>query len=483
YCDAPDCGEQWASIDEPERCRRCGSALFHQDPDVLDTWFSSGLWPFSTLGWPDDTSDLRTFYPTSVMETGHDILFFWVARMVMFGLEFTRQAPFHTIYLHGLIRAEGGVKMSKTKGNVQDPLELIEQYGTDALRLAVTIGNTPGTDFTLTPNILDARRDFVNKLWNIGRFVTASTTPRDRLRVLGPAVPSAHASLAERWIASRLSSVTSDVTRLLGEFNFGEAARVVHDFVWDELADWYLEAYKVLVRRDEADRALLAQVYEKVLRLLHPFAPFVSEELWQRITTGVSDRPIALMLAEWPQPSHARDTLAEAEWADLSAMARATRTLRAEYHIEPSKLVSASIAPSTPERAAFWQAQADLLGALPGTRLQSVEILDALDGAPSHLAARSIATVAGGAELLIPAEGSFDIRAELARTELEHAEAQQQVQRLSGLLASEFARRAPPENVARERESLEAQRARLQTLERRHATLSRLSGGQAGQPA
>ncbi|MGI9148932.1 MAG: valine--tRNA ligase [Chloroflexota bacterium] len=480
YCDAPDCGEQWASIDEPERCPRCGSALFHQDPDVLDTWFSSGLWPFSTLGWPDDTADMRLFYPTSVMETGHDILFFWVARMVMFGLEFTGQAPFHTIYLHGLIRADGGVKMSKTKGNVQDPLELIEQYGTDALRLAVTIGNTPGTDFTLTPNILDARRDFVNKLWNIGRFVMVSTTPLDRLRALEPALPAANASVVERWIASRLSSVTADVTRLLGEFNFGEAARVIHDFIWDELADWYVESYKVQARGGQADGALLAQVYEKVLRLLHPFAPFVTEELWQRMTTGVPDRPMALIIAEWPGGSDkARDTAAEADWSELTAMTRATRTLRAEYHIEPTKVVSASIASSTPERAAFWRRHADLLGALPGTRLQPIEILHSPEGAPADLAARCIATMAGGAELLIPAEGLFDVGAELARTGQEHAQTQKQVQRLSTLLASDFSRRAPPEKVSHERESLEAQHARLQTLERRRATLSRLSGGDA----
>lgn len=483
YCDAPDCGELWPSIDEPARCRTCGSTLFHQDPDVLDTWFSSGLWPFSTLGWPDDTPDMRTYYPTSVMETGHDILFFWVARMIMFGLEFTGQAPFHTVYLHGLIRAEGGVKMSKTKGNVQDPLELIDEYGADALRLATTIGNTPGTDFTLTPNILDARRDFVNKLWNIGRFVTASTTSQDRGRALEAPVADASAPLAERWIVSRLSSVTVDVTRLLGEFNFGEAARVLHDFVWDEVADWYVEAYKVLARGGRADGALLAQVYEKLLRLLHPFAPFATEELWQRITTGIADRPIALMISEWPRHIFERDLAAEADWSDITALTRATRTLRSEYHIEPSKIVSAYVAPSTPERAGFWRAQADLLGALPGARLHPIEVLDAPGGAPTDLAARSIATLAGGAELLVPAEGLFDAAAELARTDQEHADAQKQVQRLTNLLASDFSRRAPPDKVTRERDSLVEQQARLQTLERRRATLSRLSGGGAGHPA
>jgi valyl-tRNA synthetase len=476
YCDAPGCGEQWTSIDEPARCRKCGSTAFHQDPDVLDTWFSSGLWPFSTLGWPDDTADLRTFYPTSVMETGYDILFFWVARMIMFGLEFTGKPPFHTVYLNGLIRAQGGVKMSKVKGNVQDPLELINEYGTDALRLAVTIGITPGNDFTLTPSMLDARRDFVNKLWNIGRFIMAVTTPQDRRLAMNPAVAREKSPLAERWIASRLSAVTGEVTRLLGDFNFGEAARVIHDFVWDELADWYLEAFKVLSRDGQADGVLLAQVYDKTLRLLHPFAPFVSEELWQRLTTGIVDRPVALMIAEWPKPADTRDPAADAAWSDVMAVTRAARTLRSDYHIKASSQVAASITARTPEVAAFWRANAEVLGALPGVRLKPIDVLEDPDGAPADLAACAIAAVAGGVELLIPAEGLFDIQAELDRVMQELAEAGKQVQRLESQLGSEFSRKAPPETVERERERLHEQRQRQQTLERRRATLARLGG-------
>jgi valyl-tRNA synthetase len=477
YCDAPGCTERWASVDEPEGCPRCGVAQFHQDPDVLDTWFSSGLWPFSTLGWPDETPDLRTFYPTSVMETGHDILFFWVARMIMFGLEFTGQAPFHTVYLHGLIRAEGGVKMSKTKGNVQDPLELIAEYGTDALRLGVAIGITPGNDFTLTPNILDARRDFVNKLWNIGRFVLAATTPAQRRGALEAAVPSAEAALVERWIASRLSTITTEVTRLLAEFNFGEAGRVIHDFLWDEVADWYLEGFKVLTRSGKADGGLLARVYEKTLRLLHPYAPFVTEELWQRLTMGIAERPLSIMMAEWPQPADARDLSAESEWADIMALTRAARTLRNEYHIEPSNTVGASILARAPQAAAFWRANSDLVGALPGTRLSPIQVVESAAGAPTDLASRSIGAVAGGAELLIPAEGLFDVQTELARTRTELADAEKQVKRLEGLLGGEFSRKAPPETVERERERLVEQRERLETLQRRLQTLDRLAGG------
>jgi len=464
YCDAPDCSEQWASVEEPERCPKCGSTTFHQDPDVLDTWFSSGLWPFSTLGWPDDTPDLRTFYPTSVMETGHDILFFWVARMIMFGLEFTGQPPFHTVYLHGLIRAQGGVKMSKTKGNVQDPLDLIAEYGTDALRLGVTIGITPGNDFTLTPTILDARRDFVNKLWNVGRFVLANTSGADRREATHPAVALSAAPLAERWIASRLAQVIGDVTRLLGDFNFGEAGRVIHDFIWDELADWYIEAHKISTSHDGA---LLASVFEKVLRLLHPFAPFVTEELWQRLTTGTSNRPASIMLAPWPEPQ-AIDAAAIDAWEDVVALTRAARTLRSDYGIEPRRTVPATIVAPSAERADFWRAHAALIGGLPGTRLGPIEV----DTSADH--AHAIAAVAGGVELLIPAEGLFDITAEDERAEREHAEAAKQVQRLEGLLASEFSRKAAPETVQRERERLDEQRERLAALERRRATLARL---------
>ena len=468
YCDSPGCEEFWASVDEPLRCPKCAGAQFHQDNDVLDTWFSSGLWPFSTLGWPDDTADLRMFYPTSVMETGHDILFFWVARMIMFGLEFTGEAPFHTVYLHGLIRGEGGVKMSKTKGNVQDPLELIEVYGTDALRLGVAIGITPGNDFTLTSTILDSRRDFVNKLWNIGRFVAASTTPEERRRALEPALARPAAPLVERWIASRLSLTIGEVTRLLGDFNFGEAGRVIHDFIWDELADWYVEAFKVLSRTGEADGALLAQVFDKALRLLHPFAPYVTEELWQRLTTGLAERPTGLILASWPTSGES-DPRAESDWADVVAVTRAARMLRAEYHIPPATPVAATIVTDAPD---FWRQQAPVLGALPGTRLSPIHVSEAADSA---LAARSIAEATGGVELLIPAEGLFDVDTELTRTRKELAETDKLVADKTARLASDFSTRAKPEAVEAERERLAELRTRLKTLELRRETLERLS--------
>jgi valyl-tRNA synthetase len=324
--------------------------------------------------------------------------------------------------------------------------------------------------------MLDARRDFINKLWNIGRFVMSATTAEERRHALQPAAARGKKTpLAERWIASRLSAVTAEVTRLLGEFNFGEAGRILHDFLWDEVADWYVEAFKILARDGQADGALLAQVYEKALRMLHPYAPFATEELWQRLTTGTADRPIALMIAPWPEPADARDPAAEAAWSDVMAVTRAARTLRSDYHIKSSNAVAASIAARTPELAAFWRANADLLGALPGARLKPIDVLDAPEGAPADLAARAIAAVAGGVELLLPAEGLFDVQTELDRVTQELAESNGQVTRLERQLASDFSHKAPAETVERERERLAEQRERQQTLERRRTTLARLS--------
>ena len=472
YCRAAACRHQWAEVAEPSVCPKCGGGSITQDNDVLDTWFSSGLWPFSTLGWPDDTADLRTYYPTSVMETGYDILFFWVARMIMFGMEFTGEVPFHTVYLHGLVKAAGGQKMSKTKGNVQDPLELIEAYGTDALRLGVTIGNTPGNDFTLTPGNLESRRDFVNKLWNVGRFVAANTTEEQRATAVGPAEAGPDAALADRWIVSRLNRAVADTTRLLGDFNFGEAGRVAHDFVWDELADWYVEAYKVQARAGTADGALLARVYEKALRLLHPFTPFVTEELWQRLTQRTTQRPASIMLAEWPTPTAAPDPAVEEAWDDLVAVVRAARTLRADYRIEPARAVPGVIV-TTGDGADRWRELAALIGALPGVRLQPIDVR----AEAGDLADRSLAAVAGGVELFIPAEGLFDVEAELQRATTEAADARKQVERLEGLLGRPgFAEKAKPEVVALERGRLEEQRGRLEALERRQVVLRRLRG-------
>ncbi|TFH34898.1 MAG: valine--tRNA ligase, partial [Anaerolineales bacterium] len=274
-----DCEAITVAREFPQQCSSCGSKAIEQDPDVLDTWFSSGLWPFSTLGWPQETEDYRYFYPTTMMETGYDILFFWVARMIMMGIEFTGKVPFHLVYLHGLVRATNGDKMSKSLGNVQDPLELMDQYGTDALRFMMLTGSTPGQDTRINLERLESSRNFANKLWNAGRLILGviEKAPAQSAELVEP-------THADRWILARKAQLIADVTRLFDHHQYGEAGRQLHEFFWSEFADWYLEIAKLQLEENAARRwsttQIMVQVFETCLRLLHPFIPFVTEELW-----------------------------------------------------------------------------------------------------------------------------------------------------------------------------------------------------------
>jgi valyl-tRNA synthetase len=271
-----------------------------QDPDVLDTWFSSGLWPFSTLGWPEDTPDLRRFYPTDVLETGYDILFFWVIRMVMQGLLYTNDVPFHTVYLHGLVRAGHGRKMSKTYGNVEDPIELADEFGADALRFTLLTGSTPGNDMNLSVSRIRANRNFANKIWNATRFVLGNLP--DGFDYRGAPDPDS-LQTPDRWVLHRLNQTIASATRLIDAYQFGEAGRQIYDFLWGDFADWYIEAAKPRLRGDDPDpvRQTLVYVLDQTLRLLHPYIPYVTEELWQHIPHVAGEQP-ALIIAEWPEP-------------------------------------------------------------------------------------------------------------------------------------------------------------------------------------
>ena len=299
YC---SCGEIIVSVETPAKCPVCQNQQLIQESDVLDTWFSSGLWPFSTLGWPEDTEDLRYFYPTSVMETGYDIIFFWVARMIMLGLECTGEVPFRYVYLHGLLRDEKGEKMSKSKGNVANPLDVIAQYGADALRFTIITGSTPGNDMKLVEDRVASSRNFANKLWNAARFVlgviSTETKPVENLADLD----RSRLTLAERWALSRFARLNDSVTKLMEEFQFGEAGRQLYDFLWGEYADWLIEVSKIRLYSTMADadkestRQVLLTVLNRLLRLLHPFLPFVTEEIWQV-------RPRASWSARGPVPS------------------------------------------------------------------------------------------------------------------------------------------------------------------------------------
>ncbi|MFC1954168.1 valine--tRNA ligase, partial [Chloroflexota bacterium] len=345
YCQ--DCGELTVTVEDARACSHCNSANIEQDPDVLDTWFSSALWTHSTLGWPDDTEDMRHFYPTTVMETGYDILFFWVARMIMMGLEDTGNIPFNTVYLHGLIRDERGEKMSKIKGNVLNPIDTSEQYGTDALRFAVSTGTSPGNDIKLTAARLEAGRNFANKLWNATRFVVRSIeTERVDTKIKRESL-----SIEDRWILSRLSRTISSVTSLMEDFQFGEAQRQIYDFLWGEFCDWYIELAKIRLRSTKegvsTPLTVLVYVLETSLRLLHPYMPFVTEELWQtlkrRLPSGWQASE-SIMIVPYPEAdTRAVDHEAERIMESVIEIIRSIRNARVQNNVENSRWVEAQI--------------------------------------------------------------------------------------------------------------------------------------------
>ena len=462
YCQ--DCGHMTVARQDPTTCPQCGSARLEQDPDVLDTWFSSGLWPFSTLGWPEDTPDLRRFYPTDVMETAYDILFFWVARMIMQGLEMTGQVPFHTVYLHGLVRDAQGRKMSKTTGNVIDPLEMTDRYGTDALRFSLLTGSTPGNDMNLSEERIIAGRNFANKLWNMTRFVVTN---------LGANPPHADGeltdlplALADRWILSRHNLLIQEATRLIEAYQMGEAGRQIYEFLWGEFADWYIEMAKArLTGSDEVARTtvrrVLVFVLERCLRLLHPFMPFVTEAAWQHLPhTGES-----LMIARWPEPG-VRDEAAEAAMHAVMDVVRAIRNARSEYNVEPGRRIAAVIAAG--DRVPLFASQAEVLVSLAhldGTRLQ---LTNELAVKPDQ----ALSLVVGGVEVYLPLAGMIDLAAERLRLRKE-------LDRVSGLLARSekslnnpaFVAKAPPEVVQKERDRLAELQEQAAKLRRQLDTL------------
>jgi valyl-tRNA synthetase len=459
----PD-GEMFAARDEDEayeqaRAKLGADVTLEQDPDVLDTWFSAALWPFSTLGWPQETPDLDYFYPTTVMETGYDILFFWVARMIMGGLEFTEEIPFETVYLHGMIRDAEGRKMSKTLGNVMDPIDVMDEYGTDALRFTLLVGSTPGQDTNLSLEKVEGNRNFVNKLWNAARFLLGAL----------PAAPKAAEgddldwTLADSWIWARAKQLTRDVERLFDGFQFGEAGRQIYDFFWSDFADWYIEIAKGQLAAG-GDRAfktagLLVRLLDLTLRLLHPFIPFVSEEIWGHLKAAASKHapnlnpekegqwPEALIVAEWPQAIKDKGWEAErlAEFEVFREVVRSIRNLRAEKNVKPGTKLGALVA--SRQHAEMLAQEAGALAALAALDPAKLEI----NAEMGHKPEGHVALVAGPVEIYLPLAEMVDPAEERARLQSELAETLQQIQRLEGLLASDFARKAPKAVVEKER--------------------------------
>jgi len=458
YCG--DCGKQTCTREDPSKCAHCGSTKLEQDPDVLDTWFSSGLWPFSTLGWPDETPDLKYFYPTSYMETGYDILFFWVARMIMSGLEFTEEVPFHTVYLHGLIRDEHGQKMSKTKGNVIDPLIVMNDLGTDALRFTLLVGSTPGKDMNLSLKKVEANRNFANKIWNAGRFVLSAISTQ-------PAASSEKVewTLADSWIWARLQDLIRNVEHMFETFQYGQAGQMIYDFFWSDFADWYVEVAKQQLAAGGARASLTAETLARILdislRLLHPFTPFVTEELWGHLRSALrsshfaqlsQDWPEMLIVASWPEPRAAEgwESTKSADFALLQEIIRSIRNLRAEKDVKPSKRIEATIAAG--EKTAILQEQKATLAALAGLDEARLTLVPSLAAKPEG----HVALVAGPAEIYLSMAELVDVEEQRARLEKDLAEAETHIARLEKLLASDFANKAPQPVVQKEREKLAA---------------------------
>jgi len=351
-----ECHEIVVARETPASCPRCGATHLVQDPDVLDTWFSSGLWPFSTMGWPEATEDLATFYPTSLLITGFDILFFWVARMVMMGMEFMGDVPFRQVYIHGLVRDAERQKMSKTRGNVVDPLVVTEKYGTDAVRMALLQGAAPGTDIVLTEERMESSRAFANKIWNAARFLFLKM----EFSGVEPWLPESleefrpepcddtlEVPVEDRWIFSRLNSAAEQANRAIEQYRYHEAAQVLWHFFWHEFCDWYLELKKLRFRENtglNADWRNTLAAFETALRLLHPAMPFLTEELWQRLASGRKDRPVSIALAPYPQyRAEETDYKAEREIEVMQEVVTLARTLRAESKIDPKLQIDGAL--------------------------------------------------------------------------------------------------------------------------------------------
>ncbi|HEY1013033.1 MAG TPA: valine--tRNA ligase [Herpetosiphonaceae bacterium] len=448
-----------------------------QDEDVLDTWFSSGLWPFSTLGWPEETEDFKYFYPTSVLETGYDILFFWVARMMMLGIYLTGREPFQTVYLHGLVRDEQGRKMSKSLNNQVDPLDLIAQYGTDAVRFTFATSSTPGLDFALQPTRLEAARSFANKIWNATRFVISKLEdlPRNATsQVFEPQLAGGGATLADRWIISRFNGLARDAARLMGSFNLGEAGRQIQSFFWDDFADWYIETAKVQIDAGDAaqqtlTRQVLYTVLEGTLRLLHPFMPFVTEAAWQKL----HDHPTrdakfgALIVADYPQADEAAiNPGAERDWELVQNIIRAIRNARNEAGVDATKWIAAQIAGGP--AAASLGAQRPVIVRLARVADDQLVIAEQLPERPQQ----ATTLVVPPAEVVLPLAGMIDLDAERARLakELERVEAD--VERREAKLGNEqFIGKAPANVVQKERDALAAQQTAAAALRERLAAL------------
>lgn len=442
YCD--DCGEMSVSREDLTTCPKCGSTHLHQDEDVLDTWFSSALWPFSTMGWPDDTEDLRYFYPTDVLVTGYDIIYFWVARMIFTALEFTEKNPFKYVMITGIIRDAEGRKMSKSLGNGVDPIEVIDKYGADAMRFMLSTGATPGQDMRFRWERVEAARNFANKIWNAARFVMMNLENF----TVNDIDLSGKLDTADQWILHRLNETIADVTRLLDSFEFGEAGRILNDFIWDNYCDWYIELAKPTLYGNDAEakrttQSVLVYVLDQMLRLLHPYMPYITEEIWQHIPhEGKS-----IVVAEWPKVQD-RFHFPEAvkEMTMMMDLIRSIRNIRAEMNVPMSKKIEIILQANNEEALDILHRNQSYIERFcnPEKLTIALEITK-----PD----KAVSAVITGAEVYLPLAGLIDIEQEIARLTKEYEKLQFEVERVQKKLANaDFVAKAPEKVIAEERQ-------------------------------
>ena len=460
-----DCGGLTVSETDPTECEHCHSHNIVQEEDVLDTWFSSALWPFSTLGWPEETEDLKYFYPTDVLVTGYDIIFFWVARMIFSGCEHTGKPPFHTVFIHGLVRDDKGRKMSKSLGNGIDPLDMIDQYGCDALRFNLVTGNSPGNDMRFYTERCEAMRNFANKIWNASRFLMMNLTI-DRCEL------PEKLELEDKWILSKLNSVIPQVTENMDRYELGVAAQKVYDFIWDDYCDWYIELTKTRLQGEDEDSKIRAQqvlcyVLTETLKLLHPFMPFITEEIWQ----ALPHQGDYLMLQQWPEHRAGLDFPEEEKAMELIMDAiRGVRARRAEMNVPPSK--KAQLTVSTLERDVFTQGIPFLKRLAYASDVTVVGVADA--GSDEAMTAQGMVTVTThAARIFMPLAELVDLEKEKARIQKELDKNRKELDKLETKLQNPgFVNKAPAQVVEAEQERAEKLRALIAKLEESAAALA-----------
>jgi valyl-tRNA synthetase len=481
YCGK--CGAVIVSREDPTKCAKCGSGELQQDADVLDTWFSSGLWPFSTLGWPEKTADFERYYPTTLLITGYDILFFWVARMIMLGLHFTGQVPFRAVYLHSLVRTASGEKMSKSKGTGLDPVALNERYGTDAIRFCLTSMAAPGTDIVLSDDRLLGARSFANKIWNASRFLFVNLDKFEQggtsleelatpsVRECAPYAHNGQVPLVDRWLFARLAQTIETVNEALTNYRFHEAAQAVYQFFWGDFCDWYIEWVKPELQNIDRERAVVAWKnlfagFDAALRLLHPFMPFLTEELWHRLPQKAGAKSIALDVypeakAEWKDPQGLN------EYGMVQDVIQTLRTIRSEMKLEPKKKVAAEFSSAEAEARNIVESNREGI-----MRLASLSELSVMTGKlpEGDGGVRSTAQF----DLRIPyVAETIDVAAELARLKKEIEGLQKAIASKEKQLGNETFRRRAPENIIKEmEETLAVQRVELGKLLERQQKLN-----------